>query len=87
MKKNTAIILICHSFLVYPSNSWPRPGGLGAECVQVSVMYIRPWGLQGAGSEDPQGPKSYKLCCKLFFGLNVTVVIYILIGTYLILLS
>ena len=25
------------------------PGGLNAECVQVSVMYT--WGLQGAGSE------------------------------------
>ena len=39
-----AIILICHSFLIF--------GGLSAECVQVSVMLT--CGLQGAGAEAPK---------------------------------
>ena len=33
------------------SNQFLAPGGLNAECVQVSVMLT--WGLQGAGSEAP----------------------------------
>ena len=39
MKKNTAIILIRHSFLIYVHNKqFLAPGDLSAECVQVSVM-------------------------------------------------
>ena len=34
-KKNTAIIFICHSFLIC---QYLAPWGLSAECVQVSVM-------------------------------------------------
>ena len=34
------------------SNQLLAPGGLSAECVQVSVMQT--WGLQGAGSEAPK---------------------------------
>ena len=33
----TAIILICHPFLLCPGISWPLHGGLSAESVQVSV--------------------------------------------------
>ena len=44
----------------------------------VSCRYIRPWGLQGAGSEGPQGLRSYKLCSKFVFGINVTVIILII---------
>ena len=36
------------------SKQFLAPGGLSAECVQVSVMLT--WGLQGAGSEAP-GPQ------------------------------
>ena len=36
MMKNMAIILICHSS--YKSKQFLTPGGLSAECVQVSVM-------------------------------------------------
>ena len=32
-------------------NTLLAPGGLSAECVQVSVILT--WGLQGAGSESP----------------------------------
>ena len=38
MKKNTAIILTCHPFLICPSKYWPGLRGLSVECVQVSVM-------------------------------------------------
>ena len=37
------------------SKQFLAPGGLNAECVQVSVMLT--WGLQGAGSEAPSPEK------------------------------
>ena len=37
------------------SKQFLAPGGLNAECVQVSVMQT--WGLQGAGSEAPRPEK------------------------------
>ena len=54
-EKNTAIILICHSFLICQSNSWPLHGGLSAECVQVNLSWagvfrelaLRPWPQAG----------------------------------------
>ena len=46
------------------SKQFLAPGGLSAECVQVSVMSI--WGLQGTGSEAPKG-KLVKKCSKLVF--------------------
>ena len=47
-----------HDLLLFfnMSNQFLAPGGLNAECVQVSVM--KTWGFQGAGSEAPR-PESY----------------------------
>ena len=69
-----------HNLLLFfnMSNQFLAPGGLHAECVQVSVMLT--WGLQGAGSEAPQGLKSSK-CSKL-----IVCNIIIVIGTHFIFL-
>ena len=46
----------CHHFhlpfFFNMSKQFLTPGGLSAECVQVSVMLT--WGLQGAGSDAPK---------------------------------
>ena len=79
MKKNTAIIFICHSFLICPSNAWPL--GRGFECRVCSSKCHVNLGPPGSWLWAPQGLRSSKYC-KLIF-VNITVVI----GTNLIFLK
>ena len=48
-----------HDLLIFfnMSNQFLAPGGLNAECVQVSVTVMETWGFQGAGSEAPRPEK------------------------------
>ena len=60
---NTAIILICHSFLFNMSKQFLAPGGLSAVCVLASCNYPT-LGPQGSLIWDPQGLISSK-CFKV----------------------
>ena len=58
-KTRAEIILTCQSFLICSLYQFLAPGGLSAECVQVSVMET--WGLQArelVNCEVPARPKA-----------------------------
>ena len=62
MKKNMAIILICHSILTWPSNSWP----LGVWVLSVFKLVSCKHGPPGSWLWGPQGLRSSAYSKLLF---------------------
>ena len=74
-EKNTAIILICHSSLIYPCNFWPLPGGLSHVLNVFKLVSCKPEArLQGAGSGwGPRPGLRTSTVSKLIFSYVIVV--------------